>query len=92
MPSKISLSNTPQTDGQIIGESTAATVGFHGTAATAQRAGAAQAAVTTAALASSATYVQAEITALATRCSALTVLVNELRAAQVEKGLIKGAA
>lgn len=92
MPSKSILANTPQSDGLIVAESISATLGFHGVAATSQRASATQALVSTGALSSSATYVQAEITALATRCSALTVLVNELQAALVAKGLIKGAA
>ena len=72
MASKQILANTPQSDGLIVGESTAATVGFHGVAATAQRAGAAQ--------------------AVCTDASSVIVLANELRAALVAKGLIKGAA
>lgn len=65
---------------------------FHGSVPAVQRSGAAQAAVATAALSVGATFDQTEVTALATRCAALTALVNELRAALVEKGLIKGAA
>lgn len=92
MPSKSILANTPQSDGLIVGESTAATLGFHGTAATAQRASAAQALVATTALTANAAYVQAEMTAVTVRAAALTVLVNELQAALVAKGLIKGSA
>lgn len=67
-------------------------IGFHGATPVVQRAGSAQAAVSTAALTVSGSYTQAESQALATRCAALTVLVNELQAAMVEKGLIKGSA
>lgn len=72
MPSKQLLANTPQSDGLIVGESAAAPVGFHGVAATAQRAGAAQ--------------------AVCTDAASVIVLANELRAALVAKGLIKGSA
>jgi len=65
-------------------------VAFHGAAPVVQRAGASQAAVSTNALAVAGTYSQAEVTAIATRAAALTTLVNELRAALVEKGLIRG--
>lgn len=94
MPSPINLrAVTPHSDSIILGEDTAAPVGFHGVAGTAQRGGTGgtQAAVSTATLTVGATYSQSEVTALATRCTALTVLVNELRAALVAKGLIKGS-
>ena len=78
--------------GITVGRHPAKKLAFHGSAPAVQRPGAAQAAVATDALTAGATYSQAESTALATRCAALTVLVNELRASLVEKGLIKGAA
>ncbi len=56
-------------------------LGFHGAAPVAQRTGAAQAAVNNV----GATYSQAEV-------NAIVALVNELRAALVQKGLIKGSA
>lgn len=80
-----------QTDGTTIGELATDKAGFHGEAVV-QRAGAAQAAVSTASLTVGGSYSQSEVQALATRCAALTTLVNELRAALVEKGVIKGAA
>ena len=69
-------------------------VGFHGATPAAQRAGAAQAAVPTAVIANAAgaTPTQAEHNAVVAQVNLLTVLVNEMRAALVEKGLIKGAA
>ena len=69
-------------------------VGFHGATPAPQRSGAVQAAVSAAALANAvgATPTQAEHDAVVTQVNALSVLVNELRAALVEKGLIKGAA
>lgn len=79
-------------DGVLVGISTAEKVGFHGATPVAQRAGAAQTAVATDALAVGAAYSQAEVTAVATRATALTVAVNEIRATLVEKGLYKGAA
>lgn len=93
MASKTLYSNTPHSDGQVIGETAAATVAFHGATAVAQRAGTAgtQAAVATTAFTVGGSYSQSEVTAIATRATALTVLVNELRAALVEKGLIKGS-
>lgn len=78
--------------GSRFGATIAQRIAFHGAIASVQRTGAVQAAVATTALTTGAIYSQAEATALATRCTALTVLVNELRAALVEKGLIKGAA
>jgi hypothetical protein len=68
-------------------------IGFHGTAPTAQRSGAAQAAVsaTTIAAAAGANPTKAEYDAAVARINALTTLVNELRAALVAKGLIKGS-
>lgn len=70
-----------------------APLAFHGATPVAQRAGAAQAAVSSTVIAAaSASYTKAEVDAIITRANALTTLVNELRAALVEKGIIKGAA
>ena len=78
--------------GTVIGVTTSRKIGFHGATPSAQRAGAAQAAVATTTLTVGATYDQTEVTALKTRIDALTTLCNELRAALVGKGIIKGAA
>lgn len=73
-------------DGVCVGSAITEKVGFHGSAPTVQRAGAAQAAVvTTAAATTSYGYTEAQ-------ANALIALVNEMRAALVEKGIIKGAA
>ena len=88
---KLTIAPLPQqTDGVSVTTSATQKLGFHDATPVVKRAGAAQAAVSTNALTVGATYSEAEVTALATRASALTVLVNELRAALVEKGLIKG--
>ncbi len=60
---------------------------FHGSTAVIQRAGAAQAAVATTSATNVAPYGYAQAQA-----DAIVTLVNELRAALVEKGLIKGSA
>lgn len=65
-----------------IAPSPAAKLAFHGVAPVARRAGAAQAAVA----------VAAGATPTKTEFDKLVALANELRAALVEKGLIKGAA
>ena len=72
--------------GYEVGQSITDLVGFYGTAPIAQRAGAAQAAVTTTASTSTSPfgYTQAQ-------ADAIVALVNELRAAAVASGLIKGA-
>lgn len=95
----------PTDDGLLVGEATTQGVGFHGTTPSTQRAGAAQAAVvlTAATVAtangSDAATTQTLANALKTELNkviadnvALAALVNELRAAMVAKGLIKGAA
>lgn len=83
MPATVILrADTPHSDGVTLGESITAAVSFHGVEPTAQRAGAAQA---VAVVAAGATPTKAEFDALVALC-------NELRAALVEKGLIKGAA
>lgn len=80
-----------QGGGTLINTGTGVKLAFHGSSPVVQRSGTDQAAVSTAALTVSSTFNSSEVTALATRCTALTVLVNELRAALVQKGLIKGA-
>ena len=69
-------------------------LGFFGVAPTVQRTGAAQANVATAEIANAAgeTPTAAEFNAAVAQINALTVLVNELRDALVEKGFIKGSA
>lgn len=90
---KLTISPLPQqTDGVQINKTATEKLAFHGATPVVMRAGAAQAVVSTNALTVSGNYTEAEVTALATRASALTVLVNEIRAALVEKGIIKGAA
>lgn len=72
----------------MVGTATTSLVGFHGTAPTAQRSGAAQAAVITTSATSSTPYGFAT----AAQADAIVTLVNELRAALVAKGIIKGSA
>lgn len=88
---KLTIAPLPQqTDGVSVTTTAAEKLGFHNATPVAQRASAAQAAVSTNALTVSGNYTEAEVTAIATRASALTTLLNEIRAALVEKGLIKG--
>lgn len=75
--------------GYSIGTTAAQLVGFHGSAPVAQAA--TSAAVATAALTVSGSYTEAEVTALATRCAALTVAVNALLVAVKNKGLMASA-
>jgi hypothetical protein len=75
-----------------IGAGTSARVGFHGATPTAQRAGAAQVAVTYATQTISEPPTRAQVQALNDGLVAAITLLNELRAAAVEKGVIKGAA
>lgn len=74
--------------GTKIGTATAQKLAFHNSTPVIQRVGAAQAAVVTTA----ATNVTPFGYATAAQADAIVALVNELRAAVVEKGLIKGAA
>lgn len=69
-------------------------LGFFGATPTVQRKGAAQAAVASTSIvnAAGAAPTAAEYNAAVARVNALTTLVNELQAALVEKGLIKGSA
>lgn len=75
-------------------DGTAQKLGFFGATPTVQRTGAAQAKVATAEIENAAgeTPTVAEYNAAVAQINALTVLVNELRDALVEKGLIKGSA
>lgn len=74
------------------GAGMSAKVGFHGAAPTVQRAGAAQAAVTYASQSISDPPTQAEVQAINDGLVAAITLLNEPRAAAVEKGLVKGGA
>lgn len=73
--------------GTIIATTTAQKIGFHAAAPTAQRAGANQAAST-----ATATAVTPWGYGSAAEANGVVTLLNELRAALVEKGLIKGSA
>lgn len=77
----------PTDDGYLIGAATTEGVGFHGTTPTAQRAGAAQAAVATTPATNSTPYGFSQAQA-----DGIITLLNEIRAALVAKGLIKGSA
>jgi hypothetical protein len=76
--------------GTQIGTAVGQKIAFHGSAAVAQRAGAAQAAVSLDADVTGADTV--DKAAVDANFAAIQTLLNELRAALVEKGLIKGAA
>lgn len=73
--------------GSKIGTATSQKLGFHNAAPVVQRAGAAQVAVSTA----GATNVTPYGFGSAAQANSIVTLVNEIRAALVEKGLIKGA-
>ena len=76
------------TAGTIIATAAAQKLGFHGAAPSIQRAGAAQDAVAT----TGATAVTPFGFTTAAQANAIVTLVNELRAALVAKGIIKGLA
>lgn len=76
----------------LLGGSASQKIGFHGAAPTAQRSGAAQAAVSYTSQTISDPPTQAQVQALNDGLVAAIALLNELRAALVEKGLIKGSA
>lgn len=76
----------------LMGGSTAQKIGFHGATPTPQRSGAAQAAVSYTSQTISDPPTQAEVQAIHDGLVAAVALLNELRAALVEKGLIKGSA
>lgn len=71
-----------------IGRDTVEKIGFHGVTPVAQRSGAAQAAVVTTAATQTSPYGFST----SAQADAIVTLVNELRAAMVAKGLIKGSA
>ena len=73
-----------------VGANASTKVGFHGATPTAQRAGAAQAAGTYVSQTISDPPTRAEVQALNDGLVAAITLLNELRAAAVEKGIIKG--
>ena len=72
----------------MVGTTAAKLVGFHGTAATAQRASANQAAVVNTA----STQTTPFGFSTNTQADAIVTLVNEIRTALINKGLIKGSA
>lgn len=74
-------------EGKQIGTAVDPLLAFHGSTPVAQRAGAAQAAVATTTATSSTPYGYSQAQA-----NAIVTLLNEIRAALVEKGIIKGAA
>lgn len=76
------------TSGNRIGAATSEKLAFHGVTPVVQRAGAAQVAVATTA----ATNVSPYGFTTAAQANAIVTLLNEIRAALVEKGLMKGAA
>lgn len=81
--------NTPDSpDGFVVGQDTAALIGFYGTTPVAQQSGSAQAAVGTAAAITTA----AHGFATGTQADAIVTLVNEMRSVLVALGLMKGSA
>lgn len=79
---------TSDVDAIMVGHLTTTPVGFHGTAATAQRAGAAQAAVA----GTASTNVTPFGYTTAAQADGIVTLLNEIRTALVAKGFIKGSA
>lgn len=88
---EVETSNKVQTpespDGYQLGDSASSKVGLHGATPSAQRASADQAAVPGTAATNSTPYGYSEAQA-----NAIVTLLNEIRAALVEKGIIKGSA
>ncbi len=74
-------------DGQVIGAAAASKVALHGATPVSQRASAAQAAVATTAPTNTTPYGYSQ-----EQATAILTLLNEIRAALVEKGIIKGSA
>lgn len=74
-------------DGSSFGQSTSDKISFYGVTPIVQRSGAAQAAVAATAATASTPYGYSEAQA-----NAIVTLVNELRAAMVAAGIIKGSA
>jgi len=77
----------PTDNGYLVGLSAAEQVGFHGVTPTAQRSGAAQAAVAATASTNVSPYGFSQAQA-----DGIVTLLNEIRAALVAKGIIKGSA
>lgn len=75
-------------DGSYIGQSTTDKIGFYGTTPIAQRSGSAQAAVAT----TGSTGTSPKGYTTTTQANAIVTLLNEIRAALVAIGIIKGAA
>lgn len=76
------------TDGVSVGQSATDKVSVYGVTPVVQRSGSAQAAVTTTAATSTTPYGYATLA----QANAIVTLVNELRAAAVDFGMIKGSA
>lgn len=83
--------DTGTTTGASLGNSPTQKAGFHG-ASVVQRSGAAQVAVPVTTLTVSNPPTQAEVQAVINRLALTNTLVNELREAGVQKGIIKGSA
>lgn len=79
--------NVPQSDGWQAGSSATSLLGFWGATPVVQRSGAAQAAVVTTAATQTSPFGYATLG----QANAIVTLVNELRAAMVLYGLIKGS-
>ena len=79
---------TGRPDGCSVGLNTTAKASFHGVTPVVQRAGSAQAAVATTTATNSSPYGYST----AAQANAIVTLLNEIRAALVEKGIIKGSA
>jgi UDP-N-acetyl-D-mannosaminuronic acid transferase (WecB/TagA/CpsF family) len=73
--------------GAVLGKSTTHKVGFHGSAPTVQRASVSQTSVATTASVSAGVYGYTT----AAQADGVITLLNEIRAALVEKGIIKGS-
>lgn len=81
--------NTPESsDGEQIGAAVTSLVAFHGSTPIAQRSGAAQVAVAATGSTNSSPFGFTT----AAQADAIVTLLNEIRAALVAKGIIKGAA
>jgi len=77
-----------QTDGAVFGQSASEKIGFYGVTPIVQRSGAAQAAVGT----TSATGTSPKGYTTTTQANGIVTLLNEIRAALVAVGIIKGSA
>jgi hypothetical protein len=74
-------------EGTVLGQSATDKIGFHGATTTVQRSGSVQAAVATTAATNSSPYGYSQAQA-----DGIIALLNEIRAALVEKGIMKGSA